>query len=465
MMNSCQLKRFLQPGQLAVPAQNTERREPSIIGRVWFRVFAIFFFFIVGNIATAQWLLIPMEQGKQTNHLKAYGLTYWALEVPREYRCYWWLNYRGGAFVLPDSQDVRVRAALMGVRFEAMNDADYAGIKQTVLEGSNMDEILLEKAPKIAVYAPSEASPYRDPWDDAVKIALDYAQIPYDEIWDKEVQSGVLQTKGYDWLHLHHEDFTGQHGKFHASFSTHVWYQQRMLMFEQAAEESGFKRVAQHKGETAQMISDYIANGGFIFAMCSAPETLDIALATHCGAIDIVAPELDGTPIAANAKTQLDFQRTLAFENFSLYTDPYRYEFSDIDNPTPDRDAQSGVEDFKLFEFAAKHDPIPTMLTQNHVSVVPGYLGQTTSFNLDKIRGSITILGQVEGTNYAKYIHGKLGKGTFTFLGGHDPEDYSHLVGEGKIPTNLDLHKHSPGYRLILNNILFPAARKKPQKT
>ena len=428
-------------------------------------VLAIFFFFIIGNIATAQWLLIPMEQGRQTNHLKAYGLTYWALEAPREYRCYWWLNYRGGAFVLPDSQDVRVRAVLMGVRFEAMSDADYTGIKQTVLEGSNMDEILLEKAPKIAVYAPSEASPYRDPWDDAVKIALDYAQIPYDEIWDKEVQSGVLQTKGYDWLHLHHEDFTGQHGKFHASFSTQVWYQQRMLMFEQAAEEAGFQRVPQHKGQTAQMISDYIANGGFIFAMCSAPETLDIALATRGGAIDIVAPELDGTPLAPNAETQLDFERTLAFENFSLYTNPYRYEFSDIDNPNPDRDAQSGVEDFKLFEFAAKHDPIPTMLTQNHVAVVPGYLGQTTSFNMDKIRGAITILGQVEGTNYAKYIHGKLGKGTFTFLGGHDPEDYRHLVGEGAIPTNLDLHKHSPGYRLILNNILFPAARKKPQKT
>ena len=428
-------------------------------------VLAIFFFFIIGNIATAQWLLIPMEQGRQTNHLKAYGLTYWALEAPREYRCYWWLNYRGGAFVLPDSQDVRVRAVLMGVRFEAMSDADYTGIKQTVLEGSNMDEILLEKAPKIAVYAPSEASPYRDPWDDAVKIALDYAQIPYDEIWDKEVQSGVLQTKGYDWLHLHHEDFTGQHGKFHASFSTQVWYQQRMLMFEKAAAEAGFQRVPQHKGQTAQMISDYIANGGFIFAMCSAPETLYIALATRGGAIDIVAPELDGTPLAPNAETQLDFERTLAFENFSLYTNPYRYEFSDIDNPNPDRDAQSGVEDFKLFEFAAKHDPIPTMLTQNHVAVVPGYLGQTTSFNMDKIRGSITILGQVEGTNYAKYIHGKLGKGTFTFLGGHDPEDYRHFVGEGAIPTNLDLHKHSPGYRLILNNILFPAARKKPQKT
>ena len=429
------------------------------------RCFIVIVSVIAVNTVSAQWLLIPMEQGKQTNHLKAYGLTYWALEVPREYRCYWWLNYRGGAFVLPDSQDVRVRAVLMGVRFEAMSDADYAGIKHTVLEGSNMDEILLEKAPKIAVYAPSEASPYRDPWDDAVKIALDYAQIPYDEIWDKEVQSGVLQTKGYDWLHLHHEDFTGQHGKFHASFSRQVWYQQRMLMFEQAAEEAGFKRVARHKGQTAQMIADYIANGGFIFAMCSAPETLDIALATRGGAIDIVASELDGTPVAANAETQLDFQRTLAFENFSLYTNPYRYEFSDIDNPTPDKDAQSGVEDFKLFEFAAKHDPIPTMLTQNHVAVVPGYLGQTTSFNMDKIRGAITILGQVEGTNYAKYIHGKLGKGTFTFLGGHDPEDYRHLVGEGAIPTNLDLHKHSPGYRLILNNILFPAARKKPQKT
>lgn len=427
--------------------------------------FCFCFFFLLVNTVAAQWLIVPMERGAQTNHLKAYGLTYWALEAPREYRCYWWLNYRGGAFVLPDAQNVRVRAALMDVRFEPMSLAEYNTIKDTVLQSNNMDEILLEKAPKIAVYAPSENSPYRDPWDDAVKIALDYAQIPYDEIWDKDVQSGILQTQGYDWLHLHHEDFTGQHGKFHAAFSTQVWYQQRMLMFEKAADEAGFRRVARHKGQTAQMIADYITNGGFIFAMCSAPETLDIALATGGGAVDIVAPELDGTPIDANGQAKLDFQRTLAFENFTLYTNPFRYEFSDIDNPRPDMDAQSGVEDFTLFEFAAKHDPIPTMLTQNHVSVVPGYLGQTTSFNMATIRGSITILGQVEGTNYAKYIHGKLGKGTFTFLGGHDPEDYRHLVGEGKIPTNLDLHKHSPGYRLILNNILFPAARKKPQKT
>jgi len=425
----------------------------------------VFLFLIGGQTASAQWLLIPMEQGAQSNHLKAYGLTYWALAVPREYRCYWWLNYRGGAFVLPDSQDVQVRAVLMGVSFEPMRQEDYNSIKESILATNNMDEILLEKAPKIAVYAPSEESPYRDPWDDAVKIALDYAQIPYNLIWDKEVQSGALQTQGYDWLHLHHEDFTGQHGKFHAAFSTQVWYQQRMLMFEQAAAEAGFRRVARHKGTTAQMIADYIANGGFVFAMCSAPETLDIALATGGGAVDIIAPELDGTHIDADFDTQLDFQRALAFENFVLYTNPFRYEFSDIDNPRPDMDAQSGVEDFTLFEFAAKHDPIPTMLTQNHVSVVPGYLGQTTSFNMDRIRGSVTILGQVEGTNYAKYIHGKLGKGTFTFLGGHDPEDYRHLVGEGKIPTNLDLHKHSPGYRLILNNILFPAARKKPQKT
>ena len=437
-----------------------------IVSRSLSALLRILILLLIGvNTAAAQWLLIPMDLGRQTNHLKAYGLTYWALEVPREYRCYWWLNYRGGAFVLPDSPDVQMRAALMGVRFEQMDNATYSSIKESVLQGSNMDEILLEKAPKIAVYAPSAASPYRDPWDDAVKIALDYAQIPYDEIWDAEVQSGVLETEGYDWLHLHHEDFTGQHGKFHASFSTQVWYQQRMLMFEQASAEAGFRRVASHKGETAQTIADYIANGGFVFAMCSAPETLDIALATLGGAIDIVAPELDGTPIAPDAETRLDFQRTLAFENFKLYTNPFRYEFSDIDNPNPDRDAQSGIEDFKLFEFAAKHDPIPTMLTQNHVSVVPGYLGQTTSFNIDRIRGSVTILGEVEGSNYAKYIHGKLGKGTFTFLGGHDPEDYRHLVGEGKIPTNLDLHKHSPGYRLILNNILFPAARKKPQKT
>lgn len=416
------------------------------------------------STASAQYLLVPMEQ-KQTNHLKAYGLTYWALQVPREYQCYWWLNYRGGSFVIPDAPDVRVRAAQMGVTIEQMSDVEYRTIKETVIETSNMDEILLEKAPKIAVYAPSEDSPYRDPWDDAVKIALDYAEIPYDQIWDKEVQRGALHTENYDWLHLHHEDFTGQHGKFHGSFSQQVWYQQRTALFETAAKEAGFKRVPRHKGQTALDIADYVAKGGFIFAMCSAPETLDIALATKGGMLDIVDPVLDATPLAPDFHKHLDFERTFAFEDFTLYPNPNRYEFSDVDNPNPDRSPHTGVEDFQLFEFSAKHDPIPTMLTQNHVSEVRGFLGQTTSFNLDRIHKSVTILGKIEGTNYAKYVHGTLGKGTFTFLGGHDPEDYRHLVGEGKIPTNLDLHKHSPGYRLILNNILFPAARKKPQKT
>lgn len=416
------------------------------------------------SVATAQYLLVPMDK-TQTNHLKAYGLTFWSLEAPREYGCFWWLNYRGGSFVLPDTPNVKVRAVQMGVSVEPMSLEEYQTIKNTIIETSNMDEILLEKAPKIAVYAPPEATIYRDPWDDAVKIALDYAEIPYDQIWDKEVQGGVLHTEEYDWLHLHHEDFTGQHGKFHASFSHQVWYQQRMALFEGAAKDAGFNRVPRHKGQTALDIANYVAKGGFIFAMCSAPETLDIALATKGGVLDIVESVLDSTPMAPDFQNKLDYEETFAFENFALYTNPSRYEFSDVDNPNPDRSPQSGVEDFQLFEFSAKHDPIPTMLTQNHVSEVPGYLGQTTSFNLDKIRPSVTILAKIEGTNYAKYIHGSLGKGTFTFLGGHDPEDYRHLVGEGKIPTNLDLHKHSPGYRLILNNILFPAARKKPQKT
>ncbi len=418
---------------------------------------------IIANTAFAQWLLVPMDE-VQTNHLKAYGLTYWTLQVPREYTAKWLLNYRGGAFLLYDSPDVRVRAQQMGVSFEPISHPDYGGI-QAEIESNNMDEILLEKAPKIAVYAPASDTPYRDPWDDAVKIALDYAEIPYDVIWDGEVATGVLQIGKYDWLHLHHEDFTGQHGKFYRSSKGQVWYQQRVRMFEQAAVEAGFNRVPSHKGNISQLIQDYVGNGGFIFAMCSAPETLDIALATKNGEIDIVAPELDSTPIQPNYRAQMDFERTFAFENFVLHTDPNRYEFSNIDNPQPDTNPLSRVEDFMLFEFAAKHDPIPTMLTQNHVSRVPGYLGQTTSFNKDTIRDTVTILADIEGSRYAKYIHGKLGKGTFTFLGGHDPEDYRHLVGEGEIPTNLDLHKHSPGYRLILNNILFPAAKKKPQKT
>ena len=418
---------------------------------------------IFTSSAFAQWLLIPMD-GKQTNHLKAYGLTYWTLQAPREYRAQWLLNYRCGSFLLVDQQEVRQKALAMEVYFEPISDADWTAIKQEI-DNSNMDEILLEKAPKVAVYAPQEDSPYRDPWDDAVKLALKYADIPYTNLWDKEVLAGELETKEYDWLHLHHEDFTGQHGKFYSVYKNAVWYQQRARLFEQAAAEAGYSLVRKHKAVVAQAIQDYVVRGGFMFAMCSAPETLDIALSTKGGGVDIVAPELDGTPIDPSYRSKLDFKRTFSFENFTLQTNPNIYEFSDIDNPEPSLNPLTGEEDFVLFEFAAKHDPIPTMLTQDHVGKVRGFLGQTTSFNKKTIRDTVTILGDIEGSNYAKYIHGKLGKGTFTFLGGHDPEDYRHTVGEGDTPTDLNLHKDSPGYRLILNNVLFPAAKKKPQKT
>jgi len=418
---------------------------------------------IFTSSAFAQWLLIPMD-GKQTNHLKAYGLTYWTLQTPREYRAQWLLNYRCGSFLLVDQQEVRQKALAMEVYFEPISDADWAAIKQEI-DNSNMDAILLEKAPKVAVYAPAEDSPYRDPWDDAVKLALKYAEIPYTNLWDKEVLAGELETKEYDWLHLHHEDFTGQHGKFYSVYKNAVWYQQRARLFEQAAAEAGYSLVRKHKAVVAQAIQDYVVRGGFMFAMCSAPETLDIALSTKGGEVDIVAPELDGTPIDPSYRSKLDFKRTFSFENFNLQTNPNIYEFSDIDNPEPSLNPLTGEEDFVLFEFAAKHDPIPTMLTQDHVGKVRGFLGQTTSFNKKTIRDTVTILGDIEGSNYAKYIHGKLGKGTFTFLGGHDPEDYRHTVGEGDTPTDLNLHKDSPGYRLILNNVLFPAAKKKPQKT
>jgi len=409
-----------------------------------------------------QWLLIPMDE-KQTNHLRAYGLTYWTLQPPREYRSEWLLNYRYGSFLLTDRPEVRQKAVLMGVYFEPIGNTELSLIRQEI-EESNMDSVILEKAPKIAIYAPPEdTNYYRDPWDDAVKLALRYAEIPFDTLWDKEVIAGELEAKGYDWLHLHHEDFTGQMGKFYGVYKSAVWYQQRKLLFEKAAAEAGFDRVAEHKGYVAQCIRDYVLNGGFLFAMCSAPETIDISLSTNAGKVDIVAKEIDGTPIDPNYMNKLDFRQTFAFENFKLITNPNIYEYSNIDNPNPDLNPMMGTEDFSLFEFSAKHDQIPTMLTQDHVSKVKGFLGQTTSFNKETLKDTITILGDIEGSNYVKYIHGKLGKGTFTFLAGHDPEDYRHIVGEGA--TNLELHKNSPGYRLILNNILFPAAKKKPQKT
>jgi hypothetical protein len=389
----------------------------------------------------------------QNDHLRAYGLVYWCLQAPRVYKSEWLLNYRGGSFLVEDYPDVRQQATLMGVSIQPVSPTEVNMIYQTIDSG-NMEAILLEKAPKIVIYKPQD----QEPWDDAVTLALDYASIPYDMLWDKEVLAGKLLE--YDWLHLHHEDFTGQFGKFYSAYRGALWYQKQVANFEAAAKEAGYKTVQEHKLAVIKSIKDYVLQGGFFFMMCT-PDTVDIALAAE--GIDIVPPEIDGTPVDPDCQSRLDFSKTFAFQNFTLETRADVYEFSDIDNPKPSLNPQDGLEDFSLFEFAAKYDPIPTMLTQDHVSIVKGFLGQTTSFNKSTIKDTVTILGDIEGSNYAKYIHGSYGRGTFTFFGGHDPEDYKHRVGDP--PTNLELHKNSPGYRLILNNVLFPAAKKQKRKT
>ncbi|MBD3182182.1 asparagine synthetase B [Candidatus Poribacteria bacterium] len=415
-------------------------------------IFVLSLILVTTNIVKAQNLLIPMDN-KQNDHLRAYGLVYWSLQSPRQYKAEWLLNYRSGSFLIEDHNDVRQKANIMGVSFETLSASDLNTIYQ-IIDNSNMESVSLEKAPKIAIYTP----PDREPWDDAVTLALTYADIPYDTLWDKEVLAGKLTL--YDWLHCHHEDFTGQYGKFYGAYRNALWYQKQVMRFKKSAQESGYSTVKEHKLAVAKSIKDYALQGGFFFMMCT-PDTLDIALSAE--GIDIISPEIDGTPIDPDCQSKLDFSRTLAFENFILETRPDVYEFSNIDNPKPNLNPMDGLEDFVLFEFAAKHDPIPTMLTQNHVNTVRGFLGQTTSFNKDTIKNTITIMGDIEGSNYAKYLHGTIGRGTFTFLGGHDPEDYKHRVGDPQ--TNLALHKNSPGYRLILNNVLFPAAKKKNRKT
>ncbi|MFN8178519.1 MAG: asparagine synthetase B [bacterium] len=388
----------------------------------------------------------------QRDHLKAYGLAFWSLQQGANVE--WLLNYRGGSFLMADLELLRRRAAVMGVDFVEVDGGAEAQIRSTIEQG-NMDSVLLEKAPRVAVYTP----PDKQPWDDAVTLALTYAEIPYDKIWDEEVLAGKLAD--YDWLHLHHEDFTGQYGKFYASFHTAAWYQTQQTLYEKLAHEAGFKKVSQHKSAVVEAIRDYVVNGGFLFAMCSATDTFDIALAAK--GVDICGTVYDGDPPDAGCQARLDYSRCLAFENFKIITDPMVYEFSDIDTSDYEMARGPGADFFTLFEFSAKYDPIPTMLTQCHVGVVNGFLGQTSGFDKRLIKTGVTILGQVEGTNEARYIHGKLGRGTWTFLGGHDPEDYQHAVGDP--PTDLTRHPNSPGYRLILNNILFPAAKQKPQKT
>jgi len=414
-------------------------------------IFAFVFLFCSSLLAQTK-ILIFMDL-EQTDHLKAYGLTFHALQ--KEVKADWLLNYRGGSFLLDYSDEIANECRLENVSFSSLSLSEAAQIYSEVQsDENNMDVIRLEKAPKIAVYAP----PGFQPWDDAVTLVLEYAKVPYDKIWNDEILRGDLSK--YDWLHLHHEDFTGQYGKFYASFSSAQWYIDQQIQYENNAKQNGFKKVSDMMKTVAVYIKNYVGQGGFLFAMCSATDSYDISLASLN--TDICAQMYDGDAADPDAQQKLDFSNTLAFENFRLEMNPYVYEYSDIDiQPLEIGNQQSDY--FTLFDFSAKYDPVPTMLTQAHVNVVRGFMGQTTMFKRSTLKKSLVVMGEREGTDQVRYIHGNFGRGTFTFYGGHDPEDYQHAVGDP--PTDLSLYKNSPGYRLILNNILFPAATKKKQKT
>lgn len=415
------------------------------------RIFLVAFLSLLLYCSLGAEILVPMDI-TQTNHLKAYGVAFEGLK--QQYVVKWLLNYRGGSFLFPDSPTIASLCNIRGVSFESVSSGSVAAIMSQIQE-SNMEAVVLEKEPKIAIYVP----PNTLPWDDAVMLALEYAEIDYDRLWDNEVLQGKL--KDYDWLHLHHEDFTGQYGKFYGSYRHMPWYQNDVRVNEAMARENGYEKVWQLKHAVAERIRDYVFQGGFMFAMCAATDTYDIALAA--GNVDIVDSAIDGDGIDPLYQSKLNYDRCFAFENFSLKPNPYEYEFSDIDASDYSRLRGPEADFFQLFDFSAKYDPVPTMLTQCHVNVIYGFLGQTTSFFKDKVKKSVIILGEVPGANEVKYLHGNVGKGTFTFYGGHDPEDYQHKVGDPE--TILDLYKNSPGYRLILNNILFPAAQKKELKT
>lgn len=418
-----------------------------------FRLLILILLVGASNSAIGQQLLIPMDES-QTNHLKAYGLLFNHLKDGS--KATWLLNYRGGAFLTASNDELIRTARIKNIHLERISESQAAQIIQSIESpGSNTSVVNLEKAPRIAVYTPDQALP----WDDAVTLALSYAEVEYDKIWDIEVLNGSLQN--YDWLHLHHEDFTGQYGKFWASYRNNPWYITQVKQMEAMASELGYNKVSEQKRAVAQTIKEFVGNGGFLFAMCSGTDTFDIALASE--GIDIAPTPFDGDPVDPNAQEQLDFSKSLAFENFSISLNPLEYEHADIDVPVAINEIDQSLDFFTLFEFSAKWDPVPTMLTQNHVSSVRGFYGQTTAFRSDKIKSSVVVLGESPGRDQAKYIHGNYGRGTFTFYAGHDPEDYTHRVNDP--PTDLALHPNSPGYRLILNNILFPAAKKKKQKT
>ena len=390
---------------------------------------------------------------EQSNHLKAYGIAYYALEL--DIKVDWLLNYQGGSFMIKYNQEIENECNIRGVSFNIIADIQSTQILQSISSPSvNQEVIRLEKAPKIAIYTPKS----KQPWDDAVTLALTYSEIPYEVVYDEEVLSNLLPL--YDWLHLHHEDFTGQYGKFYASFKNTTWYKEGKRNSEKLAKKLGFSKVSNAKLEVAKKIKEFVNAGGFLFAMCSATDSYDIALASE--GIDICREMFDGDAMDNDVDKRLDFSKTLAFKDFSLVKNPNKYEFSSID-ATQKRRINIKVDFFTLFDFSAKWDPIPTMLCQNHMKVIPGFMGQTTSFRNEFIKSDVLIMGETKSNNESRYIHGKLGNGTWTFYGGHDPEDYQHKVGDPK--TDLSLHPNSPGYRLILNNILFPAAKKKKLKT
>ncbi|MFC1733999.1 asparagine synthetase B [candidate division KSB1 bacterium] len=400
----------------------------------------------------AAYILIPMDE-VQKNHLKAYGIAYWTLQ--HEIEVSWLLNYRGGSFMCPFYKSIEEECVIRGISYEIIADVQASAIIQQIAQPEvNMDEVKLHKAPKIAVYSPKNAQP----WDDAVTLVLTYAEIPYDVVYDEEVLAGLLPT--YDWIHLHHEDFTGQYGKFWFSFKDFDWYKEDQKSAESIAHKLGFDKVSQCKLAVSKKIRDFVTGGGYLFAMCSATDSYDVALSAED--VDICEVMFDGDPMDPNAQSKLDYNKCFAFTGFKLVSNPSIYEISTIDaNNT--RAINQKDDLFTLFEFSAKWDPVPTMLCQNHETVIKGFMGQTTAFDSRYIKSNVLIMGENKALNEARYIHSDYAKGTWTFYGGHDPEDYHHFVGDP--PTDLSLYPNSPGYRLILNNILFPAAKKKKQKT
>src|SRR6478752_493159 len=403
--------------------------------------------------AKASFVLLPMDETTQKNHLKAYGITYWALD--KQYKASWLLNYRGGSFLLPDAPEVKRECQIRGVSFEVFSDGDMNQILAEISSPSqNMEAVPLEKAPKIAVYTPKG----KQPWDDAVTLVLTYAEIPFTPVYDTEVLSDQLLL--YDWLHLHHEDFSGQYGKFFGAYRNAPWYIEQKKEAEDLAAKLGYSKVSQEKLAVATKIRNFVIGGGFMFAMCSATDSFDIALSAE--GVDICEAMFDGDASDPNYQSKIDYNKTFAFKDFILDRKPEHYEFSDIDM-TEKRKVPMEKDYFTLMEYSAKWDAIPCMLCQNHTQLIKGFMGQTTAFERELVKSNVLVLGENQLNGEARYIHGEKGKGMFTFYGGHDPEDYQHRVGDE--PTVLDLHPNSPGFRLILNNVLFPAARKKKQKT